>query len=79
MNKREITKLRKGYLGTSNSLAKDVAKRLNDKGIITTYKKTFNEHGVKMVLNGTYQNRDVEKEILLIIEEQKSAKLNATV
>lgn len=77
MNKREITKLRKGYLGTANSLAKDVAQRLNDKGVITTYKKAFNEHGVKMVLSGAYQNKDVEKEIALIIEEQKLAKLNA--
>jgi hypothetical protein len=77
MNKREITKLRKGYLGTANSLAKDVAKRLNEKGVVTTYKKTFNEYGVKMVLNGTYQNKDVESEISIIIEEQKLAKQNA--
>ena len=79
MNKRQIEKLRKSYNGKQNSLTADIANRLNGKGITTKQGKEFSYAGVLSVLNGTYQNENIEKELGLIIEEQKLAKLNATV
>ena len=76
MNKKSILKLRKSFNGTARNLTQTIADRLNNKGVATSRGKQFSYAGVLAVISGTYENRDVENEINLIIQEQK---LNATI